>query len=1293
MLKIYKFLISVLFIHATSFLTAQDVDFHSINNIHNLTIRETNSICRDDNGFIWIASKTGIIRIGVDNYRIYQLPYENANIVFLRITYRNGMLITYSNNGQTFIYNEITDKFETYINIANILNNSSVQINKIAISVDKSLWIASVSGLYKAEGKQLKVIDSQEAIENLEWYNDSLLFLARRNDIKLANIKTPNKYLLSIPNPRTRAIKTSLNYNKKTNSLWIGTKADGIFRYDLNLHSYIDLTHLNIPKQPVLTLKEQNDTTLLAGIDGQGIWVIDNVRNKLITTHKNDCDNPNSLQSNGVYDLLCIPNKQVWVCTYDNGAVYYNTESQPITQITHQTKNTNSLSNDNVNAIYEDSRGNIWFATNNGVNLYNPQTNKWQRIFSNEKNQSQVFLALNEDSEGRIWAGSYSSGVYVLDGQGREIAHYSKSVCKGLYDNDFVFDIIRDCNNDMWIGGVNDDIFRYNHRSKNFNRYSYVAVNAFAELNSKTLIMACIHGLVALNKETGAKTMLINRNIINDIYIKDSIIWAATSGYGLRKFDLKNNQTEQFDMQSGLPSNFVTSIIYANGFLWLGTEMGLCKFDPNNNSIALFPSIPQLSSMSFNRGACSLLKNGQLIFGTNKGAICFNPNDKLEKKAKGDIYIQDIAVSGRSIRNIQQIKLTEPINKIKDLKLNYTQNTLRVELLPTGNIEGAKFSWFVEGLDNEWTQPTTDRIISYSNMPSKQLCLHIRMYNNTMSDILDEHKIQLTITPPFWRSWWFLTLLYGVLVLVIFILISHYITNLKRQHTEDKIRFFTNTTHDMRTSLTLIKGPIEEIKKEQNLSQQGTHYLNLALAQVSQLISVVTQLMDFQKNDIGKDTLNYKMIDIVKFVQEKVQIFDSLAFNNKLALKYQHNVGSYVTAIDTDMIGKVIDNLISNAIKYSPDGGDIIVELDCDNNQWTLTVTDHGIGISEKAQKHLFTEFYRSENAINSKVIGSGIGLMIVKNYVMLHNGKVSCSSKEGYGTKFSIEIPYNTVDTIPEMAAEPTEPKPQIVSKPEQDTTENETTGFTNLLIVEDNDNLLNFMKDVLSDSFNITTATNGAIAWEIIKEHNPDIILSDIMMPQMDGFELCRLVKSTYETSHIPVVLLTALSEKTEQLKGLGLGADDYLTKPFDTEVLRQRLATIINNRKVIKQQILNSISNSSGQSIEISNNNQNNKFLNRLREVVKNNMSNTEFGKEQFAMEMNVSTSLLYKKIKALTDQSPTDFIKTVRLEYAMQLLKTREYNITEVSEMCGFASAGYFSTVFKRQYGISPSEILE
>ena len=619
-------------------------------------------------------------------------------------------------------------------------------------------------------------------------------------------------------------------------------------------------------------------------------------------------------------------------------------------------------------------------------------------------------------------------------------------------------------------------------------------------------------------------------------------------------------------------------------------------------------------------------------------------------------------------------------------------------MLPLGvNSAEYKFSWKMKGLDKDWNALSNHKLITYTNLPSGSYDLQIRMYDNSLSTIIDERVIHIRIIPPFWQAWWFRLFLFVAAMAIVYFSLKYYANKLKQEHNEDKIRFFATTAHEIRTSLTLISAPIEELSNEKQLSAKGSYFLNLAKEQTGRMLFVATQLLDFQKVDIGKGQVFLVMVDVVKLVQRRISMFETTASKMGLTLEFKSNQTSYLTAVDELKIEKVIDNLISNAIKYSHQNGKIEIRLTADDENWIVEVKDFGLGISENAQKKLFKEFYRGDNVINSKIVGSGIGLLLVKNYVSMHEGEVVLKSKENEGTEFRITIPYRKVDeTVDELErplqqAQPIHQSFVDVELAESTTTVSVSEKKLHLLVVEDNSDLREFLKNSFDELYKVSTANDGKQAWEIIQKKVPDLIVSDIMMPNMNGFDLCKLIKSTFETSHIPVILLTSLDERSKQLEGLGLGADDYITKPFDVSILKQRIISIIKNRDIVRDKVLK-LFNQTDQEVPILSNEQNDQFVKKALKVVRENIANSEFGKDEFASAMNASPSLLYKKIKALTGQSPIDFIKKIRLDYSLELLQSRKYSITEVSERCGFSSVGYFSTVFKKHFDKTPSEII-
>jgi signal transduction histidine kinase len=406
------------------------------------------------------------------------------------------------------------------------------------------------------------------------------------------------------------------------------------------------------------------------------------------------------------------------------------------------------------------------------------------------------------------------------------------------------------------------------------------------------------------------------------------------------------------------------------------------------------------------------LKNGQLAWGTNNGAIFFAPESIREISSNGKIFFQDLTISGRSIRETPSFKLKTPVDSLQNINLNYSQNTISLELISIGMQSGSKFSWKLDGFDKDWTSPSGNRIVTYTNIPSGEFEFKIKLYDNSLSNVVAERSIAIKLIPPFWRTGWFWILIILILSGIMFLSLLYYINTLKQEHTEEKVRFFTNTAHDIRTSLTLIKAPVEELSKEKNLTESGKYYLNLAIEQARQLTSVVTQLMDFQKVDIGKDHLMLSMTDVVKLVSTRKITLASYAKSKNIELGFVSDRESYLTAVDESKTEKIIDNLISNAIKYSPENSLIQIELKCDDKKWVFQVKDKGIGISRRAQRQLFKEFYRGDNAINSKVVGSGIGLLLVRNYVTMHGGKISCTSQENVGSTFQVIIPSKTISS-----------------------------------------------------------------------------------------------------------------------------------------------------------------------------------------------------------------------------------------------------------------------------------------
>ncbi|MFT4168899.1 MAG: response regulator [Dysgonomonas sp.] len=1285
----------IFFIHFFSFvnLLASDTRFYNIGDKFGVSLREVFSICKDKNDFIWGSSKTGVIRISGNDFRKYHLPFLSSNNYYTRLAYHNSLLIAYTDNGEFFVYDNVYDNFKPLFDLRSIKKKQYIDINKVIVNQDNTLWVSATDGLSLFREGELEPAIPNKKMQCVERYDENHLLVASTESISIWNKNTRKPdctYQYKINNEYE---VSSFMYDSSTNLIWVGTISNGLLCLKKENNTLIQVPIINLPQQPILVIQKNHVSgNLFVGIDGKGMYEISKDGDRILNTYTEDVDNPYSLIGNGVYDILIDNPERIWVATYTGGLSYMELNQSSVTQLTHQVNKSNSLVSNYVNKVIEDENGNVWFATNTGISRWNRHENRWDTYLSDKNNQANVFLALCEDDEGYIWAGTYSSGVYKLDSKsGKIIDHYFHTDKKNGISGRFISDIFKDSAGNMWMGGTRN-VICFLKEKKQFRIYNQQPVYVFDEISSTKLLLGCTYGLLSLDKSTGKSEILVNNVLVQDLVVIENDVWIATSGSGLIRYNILNRTIEKYTTESGLLSNYINSIIREEDNFWLGTENGLCCLNIKNKKVYTHSDLQHLSTVSFNANSGWKLNDGTFIWGTDKGAIMFDPNLLGQKESKTKIFYQDIIVSGSSIKRNDNFLNGIPVNKLEKLVLDYKQNNFIVELLSTGITNtDIRFSWKLEGVDLAWAQSVDNKFITYTNLPSGTYDLKIRMYDSTFSRIIDERTITIQLTPPFWETWWFRIITAIVVISLLSYAFRSYLNNLKQKHAKDKIHFFTNIAHDIRTSLTLICAPIDRLKNAGELTDKSRFYVNLAANQSDRLSSIATQLLDFEKTDIGKGQLFKAAINIVQLISNRSEIFSTAAEKRRIRLEFHSNLEVYITAIDELKIEKVVDNLISNAIKYSHEEGFVQINLNCEKKQWSLEIKDNGLGISKNAQQKLFKEFYREDNSANSRIVGSGIGLLLVKNYVTMHGGQITFSSIENVGSTFKIVIPYletKAVSTIlPTTLQESTEVS---VNTNVYLTKESSKDKFTHILIAEDNKDLLEFLSLSLGEHYKITKAKDGEEAWKLIQKEPLDLIVSDLLMPNMDGLELCRKLKSTFETSHIPIILLTSLSQKTKQLEGLALGADDYITKPFDISLLLQRIKSIIKNREIIREKAFK-LMNQTQQDEPVYANELNDQFVKKALELVQQNITNSEFGKNEFASNMHVSPSLLYQKLKLLTGQSPIDFIRTIRFNQAMELLQTHKYSIAEVSEMCGFSSASYFSKAFKKYFGKLPVEV--
>ncbi len=519
-------------------LYAAEVKFYSINTIHSTSVRETFSVCKDKNGFIWSSAKTGILRLTEDHCRIYQLPYKTVDITFVKLTCEASQLIAYTNNGQIFHYNELYDRFDLLADMRERLTNNYLTLSNIVIDPSGTLWIGSSEGLYHYKERRLAPVGGlRYPIQHLFFTDRNTLFYADSQEMALWNPETSEHTIIHQNQPEQAIQVSSCYYDPQARLLWIGTFSQGFYLYDEQNRIFSQPTIQGFPKQPILALEENSDHTLLAGVDGQGIWELDRKNQTVLNIYKEDINNAFSLRGDGVYDIFNDENNRVWIATYTGGLSFFEQDTPLVDHITHEINNPNSLGNNDVHQILEDRKGNIWFTTNNGISRWRPSTNKWETFHQNMREQAQVFLAICEDSRGDIWAGTYSSGIYILDPDtGKTRIHYSGETQAPNLSGKFIFDIFKDSEDDIWIGGV-EDVVCYFSREKKFRTYPLKPVNSFKELTTGQILATHSHGVSVLHKNSGEIEMVLDSCLAHSVVVMENNIWVATSGSGLIRYN------------------------------------------------------------------------------------------------------------------------------------------------------------------------------------------------------------------------------------------------------------------------------------------------------------------------------------------------------------------------------------------------------------------------------------------------------------------------------------------------------------------------------------------------------------------------------------------------------------------------------------------------------------------------------------------------------------------------------------------------------------------------------------
>ena len=1280
-------------------------------------------IQKDRRGYMWFLTQEGVDRYDGKQIKHYNFSDDNMKLdsrIALNWFYMDNedILWVIGQKGRIFKYDSQHDKFElVYIHPELIRNKSQAFLNYGYLDKNDRIWLCSKDSIvwYDTRTGTASHIATpvNSEITVIEQTDGNHFFIGTGNG--LFRTQTERETLKLIPDEVAESIGTpvhELYYHTVSKQLFIGNYKEGILVYDIGGKGNIIPCQSpnNVEFNQIVAL---NDHELLIATGGKGVYKLDlntYMSEPYITA---DYSSYNGMNGNNINDIYVDEEQRIWLANYPTGITIRNNRYGSYDLIKHSIGNSHSLVNNQVHDIMEDSDGDLWFATSNGISLYQTDIKEWHSFFSSfdsvPDDENHIFLTLCEASPGVIWAGGFTSDIYKIEKKkGFKVSYLSPATIAGIRPDQYIFDIKKDSDGDIWSGGYYH-LKCINLETKNIRLYPGVSsITTIQEKDAQQMWIGTRMGLYQLDKKSGDYRYVdlpVESPYICALYQRDdSILYIGTRGSGLLVYNLyKEKFIHQYrtDNCALISNNIYTIIPRQDGNLLMGTEDGITIYSPKGHFFRNWTREQGLMSVNFNAGSATTYGKNSLVFGGNDGAVRFPIDIQIPEPHYSRLLLRDFMIAYHPVYpGDDGSPLQKDIDETDRLELAYEQNTfsLNVASINYDYPSNILFSWKIDGFHKEWSRPSQDNRIIVRNLPPGSYTLQIRAISNEEKyKTYETRNIQIVITPPAWASVWAMIGYAILLVLVTGIIFRIIMLHKQKKISDEKTRFFINTAHDIRTPLTLIKAPLEEVVENQMVTEQALPHMNMALKNVNNLLQLTTNLINFERIDVYSSTLYVSEYELNSYMNNVCATFRKYAEMKHVRFVYESNFDYLNVWFDSDKMGSILKNILSNALKYTPEGGNVCIYACEGENSWSIEVKDTGIGIPSCEQKKLFRNYFRGSNVINLKVTGSGIGLMLVYKLVRLHKGKIQIQSTEHQGTCVQVTFPKGNSHLHKAKFLSPQAPDRYSEAIMPHDTSEisasmeisQTNNSLQHILIVEDNDDLRNYLVNMFKTGYNVQSCPNGKEALVIMREFNPAIIISDIMMPEMGGDEFCSVIKNDLEMSHIPIILLTALGDEKNMLEGLEIGADAYITKPFSVGILKATVKNILANRALLRQ-VYNSIEDKEQNLPTNCTNNLDWKFIASVKECIKNNMENADFNVDMLSSLHHMSRTSFFNKLKALTGYAPADYIRMIRLQHAAQLLKQNKYTITEIADMVGFSDAKYFREVFKKYYNVSPSK---
>ncbi|MBT3382616.1 MAG: response regulator [Prolixibacteraceae bacterium] len=1315
-----------------------------------LSHNEVTSIVQDKDGFIWIGTRGGLNRYDGYGFKVFnQIPGDSNSLVNPSIEKlfidKKGNIWIGTKSGGVSKYNPLTGVFKNieinYKKTSEILpdnrilsfhedqkgriwfgtwegglsiydeeNNTSQKIlditliNTITETSSGKIWVGANSGLYEYIEEENRFENQTDGSCQEIVYDDkrNVIWLVGGGDFGLRKFDLRNYKVRQYQINDSTSANAYHTYESilidKQDRIWVGTWGTGFYLFNPETEKFNryliypeNRQTLNKDYDAVLDIFQDHDKNIWVGTNGGGVCVLTpKLKFNSVGFHP---EPGKGLPNTRLMSVLEDRSGNLWLGTIGSG-LFWSPDRENFYKVENQFVHESRFFT--IKYIYQDIENNVWVGTNSGtffIEFSNgvPQMVRLQSRFPIQNFGSQVVSFI--DDENLLFLGTLSRGLFLIDKK-NDYKFVKRLIKQNIESGDLRSDrisyLLKDSKERIWIGTYNGL-----HIFNNVDTTIQVAENFF--------------------NITGEFTGNIITCIAED---QKGNIWIGTPN-GLNRLVTtgeNNFEVDYFTEKDGLASNFIKGISYdLNGNIWMSTNAGISKFLAKENLFVNFDENDGVKGRNFTEASVCKNSKGEIFFGGNFGLTYFLPDKIKEKPPASKPVFTGLSILNRPIETAQKLGsktiLTKSITDTKEIELSFRQNNFEIEFsaLDFQSMGGNKYKYFLENHDEKWNFIGHRHFINFNNLKPGEYLLKVKSSNS--HNVWNENPAELIIRikPPFWQTWYALVFYILAVVGIVSIIrwnavkqvrLANSLEMEKMQHSQDqklselKFQFFTNISHEFRTPLTLILAPLKDLiegRKKQQIPVEAQHKIQLIQKNSLRLMRLVNQLLDFRKVETGNEKLLARLNNIEEFVNEVCHPFSELAQINEIRFKIHASIKAKNIWFDQYKLEIVLNNLISNAFKFTKENGKIEVALYEEEDVVLLSVSDNGCGIAQTELKYIFDRFYRVDKGDGEG--SSGIGLALVKRFVEMHKGTISVSSQPDIHTEFIISLPKGTSHLEENEMIRSTETTSNFV------TTETMLPGFFPsrekikdkasecILIVEDNREINEYLTSLLEPLYCVETAFDGMEGYNKVIERKPDLIISDVMMPKVDGFELCRRIKDNEETSTLPIILLTAKNANQFKLLGAQSGADEYISKPFDPNYLLQKIRSLLDIRAMLKKQFGKSV-RLEPSDIEITSSEE--IFIKKTISIIEENLQVSGFSSEVLASNLNMSNSSLYRKLKALTNSSTAEFIRSIRIKRAGQMLANKELTITEIAYDVGFNDVKHFRTVFQKYFGCSPSE---